>query len=190
MGAEQLKIHIVIIDNDVSEIAEIQAWLESDMRVPWTICHCVDVKEARSVIHKADLVILKPDTDDLPSSKEVFKNLEGMVFEVPIIVLTNAEDQHGLSTFVMEQGAADTIIRGQFARLVDAIEFALIRQKITTDARRVADQALSDTHDKRVSDLSETAQVRASETEKSRQILRMFSGDYAVDAQDKTKTTK
>lgn len=147
------------------------------MRVPWAMSHCVSVAEAGSRLNKADLVILKPEMEGDPSPKTVFADINDMVFEIPILVLTSADDERGLSTFVMEQGAADTIIRGQFARLVDAIEFALIRQRLRTDTRKTSDRTLTDSRDK-----------NAADTEKQRQILRMFSGDYAVDRQDKTNT--
>jgi DNA-binding NtrC family response regulator len=112
--------------------------------------------------------------DGFPCPKEVFKNIDDMVFEVPILVLTNEGDEHRFSTYLMEQGAADTLIRGQFARLVDAIEFALIRQKLKTDARKNTDKNLTDSNEK-----------NTAYNEKQRQILRMLGGDYAVDQQDK-----
>ena len=188
MDAQTIKIRILVIDNDFAETSTIKSWLEKDMRVPWSMNHCVTVEEAKARINMADLVILKPEMEGLSSPKEVFQNIEDMVFEVPILVLTNAEDEHGLSTYVMEQGAADTIIRGQFARLVDAIEFALIRQKITTDARKGTDKTLSDSEDKGTADLKTSHEESAADHERHRQILRMFSGDYAVDQQDKTST--
>ncbi len=158
------------------------------MRVPWTMGHCVSVEEARSRINSADLVILKPQMEGVPSPKEVFKNIEDMVFEIPIIVLKNAGDEHGLSTYVMEQGAADTVIRGQFARLVDAIEFALIRQKLKTDERKNTDKTLLDAQDKGMADLKTSHDENSAGKERHRQILRMFSGDYAVDQHDKSHT--
>jgi DNA-binding NtrC family response regulator len=176
MSAPPIKVSILIVNNDFAETNTIKSWLEKDMRLPWAISHCVSVEEARSRINKADLVILKPEMGGLSSPKEVFKNIDNMVFEVPILVLTSEGDEHGLSTYVMEQGAADTLIRGQFARLVDAVEFALIRQKLKTDARKNTDQTLTDSQDK-----------NAVYSEKQRQILRMLSGDYAVDQQDKPK---
>lgn len=176
MSAPPIKVSILIVNNDFAETNTIKSWLEKDMRVPWAISHCVSVEEARSRINKADLVILKPEMGGLSSPKAVFKNIDNMVFEVPILVLTSEGDEHGLSTYVMEQGAADTLIRGQFARLVDAVEFALIRQKLKTDARKTRDQTLMDSQDE-----------NAAYNEKQRQILRMLSGDYAVDQQDKPK---
>lgn len=186
MNSPPIKIRILIVNNDFAETGIIKTWLEKDMRVPWAISHCVSVKEARSRISKADLVILKPEMEGLPSPKKVFKNIDDMVFEVPILVLTSEGDEHGLSTYVMEQGAADTVIRGQFAKLVDAIEFALIRQKLKTDTRKTADKTLSDSQDKGKADLKTSQDETVAEEERHRQILRMFSGDYAVDHQDKT----
>ena len=183
-----IKIRILIVSNDFAETDTIKSWLEKDMRVPWAMSHCVSVEEARSRINKADLVILKPEMEGLSSPKEVFKNIDDMVFEVPILVLTSEGDEHGLSTYVMEQGAADTVIRGQFARLVDAIEFALIRQKLKTDARKTTDKTLSDAQDKGMADLKTSHDENIAGEERHRQILRMFSGDYAVDQQDKPNT--
>lgn len=176
MNSGPIKIRILIVNNDFAETDTIKSWLEKDMRVPWSMSHCVSIEEAKSCINKADVVILKPEMEGILTSKEVFQSIDDMVFEVPILVLKSAEDEHGLSTYVMEQGAADMVIRGQFTRLVDAIEFALIRQKLKTDARKTTDKNLTDSQDKNVV-----------HNEKQRQILRMLGGDYAVDQQDKTK---
>lgn len=173
MYNEPDKIHIMIVNDDSAEVENIKKWLGQDMRVPWLATHCVKIAEAEPRANRADLIILKPEMEGLFSPQQVFKSIEGMVFETPIIVLANADDPHRLSTYVMEQGAADTVIRGQFARLVDAIEFALIRQKLSTEARIASDQTLSDSHEKGLSD-----------NERHKQILRMFSGDYAVDRCD------
>lgn len=188
MNAPPIKIRILIVNNDFAETGIIKTWLEKDMRVPWAMTHCVSVEEARSRINKADLIILKPEMEGLPSPQEVFKNIDDMVFEIPILVLTSEGDEPRLSTYVMEQGAADTVIRGQFTRLVDAIEFALIRQKIKTDTRKTADKTLSNMQDKGKADLKTSQDETLDEEERHRQILRMFSGDYAVDHQDKTNT--
>lgn len=147
--------------------------------------HCVSVEEARSRINKADLVILKPEMGGSSSPKEIFNDIDSMVFEVPIIVITSEGDERGLSTYVIEQGAADTVIRGHFARLVDAIEFALIRQKIKTSSREKSQNILTDSEDKGRADLRGSYDENVADGERHRQILRMFSGDYAVDQQSK-----
>lgn len=181
-----LKIRILVINNDFAETELIKSWLAKDMRVPWTISHCVSVEEARSRINTVDLVILKPEMEGISSPQEVFQDIDGMIFDVPILVLTSEGDEHGLSTYVMEQGAADTVIRGQFARLVDALEFALIRQRLKTDARRTAGDTLTTSQNKGAADLKTSHDDNESEKERHRQILRMFTGDYSVDPQDTT----
>lgn len=169
-----LKVNILIIDNDCAEVKAIKSWLDKDMRVPWDFNHCISVKEASLRIRNVDLVILKPEMEGFLYPKEVFKTIENMFFEIPVLVITSEGDDHQLSTYVMEQGAADIVIRGQFSRLVDAIEFALIRQKLKTDARTTSDKVLTDSQHE-----------NAVHNEKQRQVLRMLGGDYAVDQQDK-----
>lgn len=172
-----IKVRILVCNNDFDETENIKTYLNKDMRVPWTLSHCVSVKETISRINKVDIIILKPEMEGVLTPQEVFEDIDDMSFEVPILVLANEGNEHGLSTYVMEKGAADTIIRGQFARLVDAIEFALIRQKIQTNNRKAADKTLSDNNDKNLID-----------KEKQKQILRLFSGDYAVDQNDKNNS--
>lgn len=164
------KVHILIVNDDSTEVENIKSWLERDMRIPWDLTHCISVLEVIPRADKADLIILKPELEGLTSPEDVFKRIGGMVFEIPILVLTDEDKNQGFPTYVMEQGAADTIIRGQFARLVDAIEFSLIRQRIVTDARISTDHTLLMSNDERVFD-----------QERHKQILRMFSGDYSVD---------
>jgi len=171
-----LKIRVLICNNDFKETSIIKSWLDKDMRVPWSLSHCVSVKEARSRISATDIIILKPEMEGLLTPKEVFEDIEDVAIEVPILVLTNGPDENGLSTYVMEKGAADTIIRGQFARIVDAIEFALIRQKIKDDTRKSEAKSRTD------NDNSNLA-----EHEKYKQILRFFAGGYSIDRQDKSK---
>lgn len=103
-----------------------------------------------------------------------------MVFEVPIIVLSTEGDDDTLSTYVMEQGAADIVVRGQFARLVDAIEFALIRQKISTKTRKDRDQILSDSKEKSDADYQAICSQRKAEKEESTNILSLFMGGYSA----------
>lgn len=175
MEEKSLKIHILIINNDFAETKEIGTWLEKDMRIPWNMCHSLSVSDAKSNLEKADLIILKPEMEGIPSPKEVFQSVEDLVFEIPILVLTSVDDERGLTTYVMEHGAADTIIRGHFARLVDAVEFALIRQKRKTAIREASAQTLIEAQEQDIA-----------EQERHRQIMRMLGGDYAVDQRKKT----
>ena len=182
------KINILIINNNCSEISDIKSQLERDMRVPWNIIHCISVEEARSRVNKADLVILKPEMEGLATAKEIFNDVEHMVFEIPIIVLTDEScGEESLSTYVMEKGAADTLIRGQFARLVDAIEFSLIRQKITTGTRKDSDKTLQDSKDAGDAKYTESCDRRLKDQEESKVTLSMFMGEYSVQSNETKK---
>lgn len=205
---EEKSVRILLINDRHEDAEEIKIHLDQHMRLPWSLMHCISLKEATSRISMADIVILELELAGLSSPQQIFKDVDDMLFEIPIIALTGKEDnQHGLATYVMEKGAADTIIRGQFGHLVDAIEFALIRQKITTEARISTDRTLADSKkqdaallqeskdsdamllqaakDKGVEDLRQSNQGRADDKEKSRQLLRMFTGDYSVDRKEK-----
>lgn len=151
------------------------------MRIPWRISHCHGVEEAEAFTQNVDLIILKPEMEEPLTPHEVFDSLNNRLFEVPIIVLTSESDDHALTTFVMERGAADTVIRGQFTRLVDAVEFALIRQKLSANTRKVAENALLQSQEKSKTDLQESYDHNEAEQERHRQILRMFTGDYSDD---------
>lgn len=194
---EEKKIHILLISDRHEDAEKIKAHLDKYMRLPWDVMHCVNIKEALSRLNKADVVILDLGLEGLSSPQQIFIDIGDMVFETPIIALTGKdENDHGLATYVMEKGAADTIIRGQFGRLVDAIEFALIRQKIATETRQSSERTLTDSQtvaatmlqsakDQATADLKESNEARADDQEKSKQTLRMFMGDYSVDQKDK-----
>ena len=188
MKQEETKINILIINNDLSETDNIKSWLYQDMRIPWSISHCINMKEARSRINKAHIVILKPEMEGWATPQEIFKDVENIAFETPIIVLANrGHDQNGLSTFVMEQGAADILIRGQFSRLVDAIEFALIRQKITTNTRKVSDKKIQDNQDVGDAKYKDSCDKRSKDQEERKNTLSMFMGGYSVSGQEPDK---
>lgn len=205
MDKEEKQVRILLISDRLDDAEKIKAHLNTHMRLPWNLMHCINLREAAPRINKADIIILELELDGLSRPQQVFRDVGDMVFEIPIIVLTGKnENERDLATFVMEKGAADTIIRGQFGRLVDAIEFAMIRQKITTTARQSSDRVLADSKeqdatdlrdskssnatrlhaatDKGAADLKESSDARARDLEKSAQILRMFMGDYSVDS--------
>ncbi len=137
-------VNILVVDNDFSETANIKSWLNQDMHIPWGITYFANFEEARPKVKEADLVILKPERKGLATRREVFKDINCEAFDTPIIVLTDdSHDQDSLSTYVMKRGAADTLIRGKLSRLAEAVEFALMRQKIRCKEREEAKTTLS-----------------------------------------------
>lgn len=182
MYQDNAKICILLINDKPADVQNIEQHLSETMRLPWTLIQCPDIREATPHVGKADIIILDLALSPLVTPKEIFQDIEELAFETPIIVLRGeGPDEHDLATYVMEQGAADNMIRGKFGRLVDAIEFALIRQKITTGKREAREQILNNSKKKGEKDLKASQDGRAADQKKSRQILSLFSGGYSVD---------
>ena len=182
---EEENIRILLINDRHEDADDITAHLKKYMRLPWSLTHCINIKEAIPRIHKASIIILELELEGFSSATEIFSEVEDIALEIPIIALAGSgEGNHHLATYVMEMGAADTIIRGQFNRLIDAIEFALIRQKsarILQDNQNQDAAFLQSERNQAVVDLKNSQDNRSKDQEKSRQILRMFMGDYSVD---------
>lgn len=169
MNKIDLNIRIMLITKNDQDVENIKNYLDRHMRLTWDLTHCVSIREAALRAGKADLIILDLELSHLLTPSEIFDDVDHMAFEIPIIVMTGeGEDGHDLATLVMEKGAADSIVRGKFGRLVDAIEFSLIRQKISNDKRKTSDGVL-ETHQSEAAD----NQVR------NNQILDMFAGGYS-----------
>ena len=181
LKAGDVSIRILIINDDPGEMKTIEAWLDQDMRVPWSLACCSSIEASAAFVEGVDIIIFKPDGSE-EDKPETFARLNGMVFETPIIVLANsAEREHGMSTRLMECGAADMVQRGQFARLVDAIEFALIRQKISTRTRKSSERVRAKDRAQGSADLQASDDERDDAAERHKQILRMLIGAYTVD---------
>jgi hypothetical protein len=80
----------------------------------------------------------------------------------------------------MKRGAADTLIRGKLSRLADAVEFALMRQQITTDTRKTSDKIIQDNKDSGDVKYKHICDKRFKEREEAKTILSMFMGDYSA----------
>lgn len=94
--------------------------------------------------------------------------------EIPIIVITGkSEKEHDLAVFVMEAGAADNMIRGEFSGLMDAMEFALIRRRITKNTKSESNKTLQDSKD--VGDAT-----NLKDKHDHQQKMSMFMGGYSA----------
>jgi hypothetical protein len=81
----------------------------------------------------------------------------------------------------MEAGASDHMIRGEFSRLSDAIEFALIRHKITTEttARNKHDQDnIKEDHVRESNKAKNKSDVKIQEKD---DIISWVTGGYSVE---------
>jgi DNA-binding response OmpR family regulator len=181
MTKENDIVNILVVDNDLSETADIKSRLNQDMHIPCSITYYPNLEEAHPNVNEADLLILNPERKGLSTRREIFKDINYEVFETPIIVLTDDNhEQDSLSTYVMKRGAADTVIKGKLSRLADAVEFALMRQKITTDKRKTSDKIIQDNKDAGDIKYKHICDKRLKEREEAKTTLSMFMGDYSA----------
>jgi CheY-like chemotaxis protein len=105
---EDNAIHILLIDDVKFDIKEIKHQLGDTMTVPFVITHLVDFKDSLDLLKrndpKVDVVLLDLGLICPHSPKGIFKRIETVVNDIPIIVITGAND-HELALFVMNSGA-------------------------------------------------------------------------------------
>ena len=148
----QENIKILLICDNQADIVNIKARMESHDGIP---CHVwqyptlsdgigyLDMKKLR-----ADIIILDLGLKGVEMPKEIYRQMKISAHDIPIIVITGkGAEEHDLAVFVMETGAADNMIRGEFIGLTDAIEFALIRRKLANDKKTNTDKELQDCKD-------------------------------------------
>lgn len=153
---------ILLVCDNKADIGNIKLRLEESIKVPCYIWHCLTLEEALETLNKnklrADIIILDLGLIGTADPKDIYKKMGANARDIPIIVLTGTgEAEHDLATFVMEAGAADHMVRGQFSRLTDAIEFSLIRHNNEKEAEKLAEEKPSprqqireDAHDNEV----------------------------------------
>ena len=140
---EDNAIHILLIDDIKFDIAEIKRQLGDTMTVPFVITHLSDFKDSLDLLKKndpkVDVVLLDLGLICPHSPESIFKRIETVVNDIPIIVITGDND-HELALFVMNSGASDNMTRGDFrntyGKLRDAIDFSLARCLILKSARK------------------------------------------------------
>lgn len=189
---------ILLVCDNSAEIETIRLRLEEAIKVPCCVWHCITLAEGLDLLTNKklhpDIIILDLGLIDAGNPKEVYLRMGDVANNIPIIALTGTGMvENDLATFVMEAGAADRMVRGQFDRLADAIEFALIRSRNMTKAREVAlDKSHNDQQDKKNTHDSAMAEAtRKSDErllEKNRCILWM-TGGYSVEDNSETSAT-
>ena len=171
--------NILLINDNEADVKKIRQFLNQTMRVPWKLTRCLNVREAIPLANEVNIIILDLALKGPEAPRKIFKSVMHLSFETPIIVLSGKKRRR-LATYVMEKGAADIIVRGRFERLVDAIEFALIRQQIATKKRKNSDKAVLEEHDDAVRKLIDANNLREKEQKENKQALSMLMGGYSV----------
>lgn len=176
-----INIRILVVSDSIDDVRSIEDHLTSYMRLPWSFMHCINIKEAISRILRADIIVLDLGLSGFETPKENFSHMDDLALDKPIIVLTGeGRNEHDLATYVMERGAADNVIRGKFGRLVDAIEFALIRQKITASTKTQTDKTLEMSRSDRAEDVEKSKVAAIREKENSEQLISWLTGGYSA----------
>lgn len=180
---ENIKI-LFVCDSEI-DILTIKSKLEGHQDIVFYIWHCLTVSEGIRYLHikklRADIIILDLELCDEQDPREIFQRMDDAAHDIPIIVITGSGSQeHALAAFVIESGAADNMVRGDFHGLTDALEFAIIRKKIVKEAMRKSEQALqenkNENHERqRISDAKNLKQQQ-----EHQENLSMFMGGYSV----------
>lgn len=129
---------LLICDNN-ADIQNIKLRLEESVKIPCFIWHYKTLAEAIEILEnnklRADIIILDLELISTTNPRDIYQKMGDAASNIPIIVLTGTnEADKNLATFVMEAGAADHIVKGQFSRIADAIQFSLIRHKLSDEA--------------------------------------------------------
>lgn len=190
MSKDQSNTKILLVCDNKADVGNIKLRLEDSIKIPCYVWHCLTLSEALDMINKkklrADIIVLDLGLIGTSDPKDIYKEMGDSARDIPIIVLTGTgEDEHDLATFVMESGAADHMIRGQFSRLTDAIEFSLIRHKITKKSTEEAinrpspgQQVIQDTHDDQMKNAQKKSDAK---NEEKNQFISWVTGGYSVE---------
>jgi DNA-binding NtrC family response regulator len=139
---DEEQIHILLIDDLETDITEIVRQLGETMPTPYRLTHLSQLGDALSLLKEnappVHVILLDLGLDNRHSSETIFKLVDRVVNEIPIIVITG-DEEHDLALFVMNAGASDNMTRGDFrktyGKLRDAIDFSLARHSIFKSAR-------------------------------------------------------
>ena len=149
---KQQNIKILLVCDNEADITDIKSRVENLDDVSCYVWQCPTLSEGIGYLDikklRADIIILDLGLKGMESPKEIYRQMGLSSHNIPIIVITGkGEKEHYLAVYVMESGAADNMVRGEFSGLMDAMEFALIRRKITKDQKTETDKTLQDSKD-------------------------------------------
>ncbi len=185
---------ILLVCDNQADVRNIKLRLEESIKIPCYVWHCLTLAEALDMLNKnklrADIIILDLGLIGTANPKDIYQKMGDAARNIPIIVLTGTgEEEHDLATFVMEAGAADHMVRGQFSRITDAIEFSLIRHKIagrsTEDALNKSSpgqQIKEDSHD---GEMKEVKRKSDEKNARKNQYISWVMGGYSVEDNEK-----
>jgi DNA-binding response OmpR family regulator len=185
---KQENIKILLVCDNEADVVNIKYRVESHDNISFYIWQCPTLSEGIGYLDikklRADIVILDLGLKGTETPKEAYRQMGIAADDIPIIVITGkGSEEHDLAAFVMQSGAADNMIRGEFSGLTDAMEFALIRQKITKDEKIKTDKTLQDSKD-----VGDAQNLKEKQDHQSH--LSMFMGGYSASDHGSTDETE
>ncbi|MFN3701574.1 MAG: hypothetical protein ACK4VI_08660 [Alphaproteobacteria bacterium] len=182
MAKPQKNIKILLVCDNEADITDIKSRVENLDDVSCYVWQCPTLSEGIGYLDvkklRADIIILDLSLKDMESPKEIYRQMGLSAHNIPIIVITGkGEKEHDLAVYVMEAGAADNMVRGEFSGLMDAMEFAMIRRKITKDQKTQTDKTLQDSKD-----VGDAKSLK--DKQEHQDHLSMFMGGYSVSDND------
>lgn len=179
---KQQNIKILLVCDNEANITDIKSRVEGLDDISCYVWQCPTLSEGISYLDikklRADIIILDLGLKGTESPKEIYSQMGLSAHNIPIIVITGkGEKGHDLAIYVMEAGAADNMVRGEFSGLMDAMEFAMIRRKITKKTKSETDKTLQDSKD-----AGDAKHLK--EKQDHQDHLSMFMGGYSVSDND------
>jgi CheY-like chemotaxis protein len=177
---------ILLVSDNKPDISNIKFKLEESIKFHCEIWHCEILVQALDFLNNeqfmVDIVILDLGLVDPANPKEIYEKMGEATPDIPIIVLTGmGEKEHELATYVMEAGANDHMIRGQFSRLIDAIEFSIIRQKLVTNTADKGRRDQQKRQNKRNIDARKAEIITDEKHQQKDQFISWMMGGYSVE---------
>lgn len=190
MTIRHKNLKILLVSDNKADIGNIKIRLEESIDFPCYVWHCLTLSEALDYLNKrklrVDIVILDLGLIGTADPKEVYERMGCAAQSTPIIAITGADQEgHDLATFVMEAGASDHMVRGQFGRIVDAVEFSVIRHKIAKMASNKGSHDLENQQNAHDIEMIEEKKRCDKKNREKNEYISWVMGSYSVEQNHK-----
>jgi two-component system, cell cycle response regulator len=131
-------IHILVVHDDSSDPLLVDGLLDEGPGREYRPCHVNSLEQAQEVLVNSsmDCILLDLQLSTRPSLESVSR-LQGLVPDIPIVVLTGVDDlNRGVEA--VQRGAQDCLLKGRIGQddLVKAVEFGIERSRIREQLRQ------------------------------------------------------
>jgi DNA-binding response OmpR family regulator len=186
MTSNHIFTKILLVSDNKVDVGDIKNVLEKSINFECYIWHCPTLEDAINYLDKRKLrvqiIILDLGLNNPLDSKKIYDAIGIAAQKIPIIVLTGSgKEDRDLATYVMEAGASDRIVRGQFNRLIDAIEFSLIRHKIAIEVLDKGSHDLEDSQNGHDIEMIEAKRKSDQKNNEKNQYISWVMGSYSVE---------